>query len=62
METVEHKIPILFRVSRDLNQKIRALAQREDRSLAAQLRHLIKQATGDDNAPPTAGGSALTPA
>ena len=44
MEVQKHSIPILFRVSPHLNQELRELAQREERSVAAQLRRLIRDA------------------
>ena len=44
MEAQKHSLQILFRVSPHLNRELRGLAQREDRSVAAQLRRLIRDA------------------
>lgn len=41
-ETKDTK-PILFRLSEDLDAQLRELARQQDRSLAAQLRHLIRE-------------------
>lgn len=49
---------ILFRLPEDLDQALRDLADRKERSIAAQLRFLVKEAVEREGiSPPENGGS-----